>query len=184
VNENQTAVASLTANEASTFSEYATGNYSLFSITSNGVVTLDAPANYESPTVSNTLNYYFNVTDLNGNSQVQMIIVTILDVQEGSSLSPPTLSGTPYKGLYLTISVTPSGDGSSLPGKITYLIDGKRIPSCYKKTYSGTGNSTCNWKPAIMGNREVSVTFTPTNTSFTSSSSKRAFWVYKRATNR
>lgn len=184
VNENQTAVASLTANEASTFSEYATGNYTLFSITSNGVVTLDSPANYESPTVSNTLNYYFNVTDLNGNSQVQMIIVTILDVQEGSSLSPPTLSGTPYKGLYLTISVTPSGDGSSLPGKITYLIDGKRIPSCYKKTYSGTGNSTCNWKPAIMGNREVSVTFTPTNTSFTSSSSKRAFWVYKRATNR
>jgi hypothetical protein len=187
INENQNSVATLTASEPSTFTEYSSGNYSLFSITSSGVVTLDTAANFEAPNPSNTLNYYFTLMDANGNTQIQMIIVTILDVQEFSSLSPPSLSASPYKGVNVTITVTPS-TAANTAGKVTYLWNGKRIPSCYNKIFSGSGTSTCIWKPASMGFEKITVTFTPNKTNglqeYAAATSTLTPFVVKRSTNR
>lgn len=143
--------------------------------------------NYESPTdygSDRRYDFVVRVIDPSGNYTDYTTYVTISNVNENSALTVPTLSGNPTKGISVTITVTPSGDGTSLPGIITYLMAGKRIPGCYKKTYSGAGNATCSWKPTTMGYREITVTFTPTNTSFTASSTKKTFWVYKRATTR
>jgi hypothetical protein len=187
VNENQTSVASLAASEPSTFTEYASGNHSLFSITSNGVVTLDAIANFEAPNPSNTLNYYFTLMDANGNTQVQMIVVTILDVQEFSSLSSPSLNATAYKGVNVTITVTPSTVANTA-GKVTFLWNGKRIPKCFNITYSGTGTSTCTWKPASIGFEKLTVTFTPNKSNglqeYAASTSTLTPFVAKRSTTR
>jgi len=187
INENQTSVASLTASEPSTFTEYASGNYSLFSITSTGVVTLDTQANFEAPNPSNTLNYYFTLLDANGNTQIQMIVVTILDVQEFSSLSLPSLSATPYKGVNVTITLTPS-TAANTAGKVTFLWNGKRIPKCLNLTFSGTGTSTCTWKPASMGFEKLSVTFIPNKTNglqeYAAATSKLTPFVTKRSTTR
>jgi hypothetical protein len=58
---------------------------------------------------------------------------------------------------------------------------GKRISGCYKKSYSGTGSATCSWKPTTMGNREITITFAPSNSSFTASSTSRTFLILRRS---
>jgi Concanavalin A-like lectin/glucanases superfamily len=135
---------------------------------------------------NNSYLYYFQLMDLNGNvsSSTYMLTINLQDLIENASISTPTLSATPYKGIAVTINVTPTGDGTSIPGKVNFLIAGKRIPACYKKIYSGTGNSTCSFEPSLSGNQEISVIFTPANANFTAASSKKSFFIYRRTTNR
>ncbi|MEY4024071.1 MAG: putative amino-acid transporter-binding protein YhdW [Actinomycetota bacterium] len=184
-NEGQTSVTTLTASESGTFIPTAgSGNNDKFTLTGS-TLTFTSTPNYEAPNPTNILTYVFKMMDLNGNvSAGYSIIVSVQDVVEPATLTVPTLSATPYKGISVTITVTPAGDGTSIPGKITYLMAGKRILNCYKKSYSGSGNSTCSWKPTTMGAREITVTFTPTNTSFTAATIKKTFQVFKRTTTR
>lgn len=158
-----------------------------FTVTSSGVLSFDALKNYEAPSDSGgnrTYDFAVRLTDANGNWNSWNFTVVLRDAIEATSLTQPSLSATPYKGVALTITVTPTGDGTSIPGKITYLMAGKRIVGCYKKTYSGTGSATCTWEPTTMGFREITVTFTPTNTSFTAATSRKSFLVLRRTTTR
>lgn len=158
-----------------------------FRVTSSGVLSFDALKNYELSSDSGgnrTYDFAVRLTDANGNWNAWNFTVVLRDAVEATSLTQPVLSATPYKGVTLTITVTPAGDGTSIPGKITYLMAGKRIVGCYKKTYSGTGDATCTWKPTTMGFREITATFTPTNTSFTAATSKKSFLVLRRTTTR
>ena len=183
-NENQTAVGTLTSSESVSYIALSgSGDTGKFTLSGSSLL-LTAVPNYEAPAPSNTLTYYFKLMDLNGNVSTNTYVVTvnIQDVVESTSLSIPTLSATPYKGVTVTITVTPAGDGTSIPGKVNYLIGGKRIPACYKKVYTGTGNSTCAFEPSIRGNQEISVTFTPTNANFTGASAKKAFFILNRST--
>lgn len=143
--------------------------------------------NYESPADSGgnrRYDFQVRVIDPNGNYTDYTTYVTISNVNEVATLTSPTLSATPTKGIGVTITVTPGGDTPIPSGKITYLIGGKRIVGCYKKSYAGSGNSTCLWRPTVQGYRELTVTFTPTNNSYAPATSKRVLWVYKRATTR
>jgi hypothetical protein len=185
MNENQTLYGNVSASEVSTWSAVSGNDYSKFSLTSAGSLSFNTAPNYEAATDSNSDNQYsmnIRLIDANGNYTDTWLQVTVVDLVEAASLSPPSLSATPYKGISLTITVTPAGDGTSIPGKITYLMAGKRIPGCYKKAYSGTGNATCAWEPTVQGYREISVTFTPTNTNFTAASAKKTFLVLRRTT--
>lgn len=158
-----------------------------FRVTSSGVLSFDALKNYELSSDSGgnrTYDFAVRLTDANGNWNAWNFTVVLRDAVEATSLTQPVLSATPYKGVTLTITVTPAGDGTSIPGKITYLMAGKRIVGCYKKTYSGTGDATCTWKPTTMGFREITATFTPTNTSFTAATSKKSFLILRRTTTR
>ncbi len=184
-NESQTAVTTLTSSESGTFIPTSgAGNNDKFSI-SNSVLTFASAPNFEAPNPSNVLTYVFKIMDLNGNvSAGYSIVISVQDVVEAAALTTPILSGTPYKGLPVTITVTPSGDGTSVPGKLTFLLAGKRIPACYKKSFTGTGNVTCTFEPSTQGYREISVTFTPTNANFTAAANKKTFFIYKRTTTR
>lgn len=158
---------------------------SLFTVNSSGVLTFNSLQNFESPGDSNAdRSYAFTVrmTDANGNWDQWSFVVVLLDAIENASISAPTFSGAAYKGVVLTITVSPSGDGTAIPGKVSYFMSGKRIANCYKKTYSGTGNSTCSWEPTVQGNREISVTFTPTNSNFNTATSKKSVFIYRRST--
>jgi hypothetical protein len=187
-NENQNIATLISSNEpGSTFSIIGGSDGDTLTITSGGYIYFRSNPNYELPTdfgANRRYDFQVRVIDPNGNYTDYTTYVTISDVVENSSLSTPTLSATPYKGVTLTITVTPSGDGSSIPGTVTYLMAGKRIPGCLKKTYSGSGISTCSWKPSTMGNREITVTFTPTNSSFTAATSRKSFQIFKRTTTR
>lgn len=186
--ENQLSVTTLSLGTGVIYSKLAGLDYSNLTISSAGAVSWLVNPNYEgsgSITYGN-FQYPINVRamDPNGNFVDFVLQVSVTNVVEPSTLSAPSLSATPYKGIAVTITVTPGGDGTAIPGKVTYLIAGKRIPACYKKTYSGNGNSTCTFDPALRGSQEISVTFTPTNTNFTTSTSKKSFFIYKRSTTR
>jgi hypothetical protein len=187
-NENQDMATLITSTEfGSTFSIIGGSDGDTFTINSGGYVYFRSNPNYELPTdfgANRRYDFQVRVIDPNGNFTDYTTYVTISDVVENSSLSTPTLSATPYKGLRLTITVTPSGDGSSIPGRITYTWAGKRIPGCNKKVYSGSGSSTCTWEPPVHGWQEISVAFTPTNTSFLTSSTKKSFFINRRTITR
>lgn len=189
VNENTSSVASLTASETAQYFEYTgSGDYSKFSITTDGVVTFDASPNYEAPNPSNSLNYYFYLVDSNGNYQLQVISIAVLNVNEYATLTAPSLSATPYKGVNVTITVTPA-TAANTPGKVTFLWNGKRIPKCFNKVYSGSSTITCIWKPASTGYEQLSVTFTPNKTAggiqeYAPATSTLTPFVAKRSTTR
>ncbi len=185
--ETSTAIGTLNFSGSPTYFNLSGVDSGQFVVNSSGVLSFDALKSYETPSDNGgnrTYDFVVRLTDANGNWNAWNFTVLLRDVIEPSSLTQPVLSGTPYKGVTLTITVTPSGDGSSIPGTVTYLMAGKRIPGCLKKTYSGSGNSTCSWKPTTMGNREITVTFTPTNSSFTAATSRKSFQIFKRATTR
>lgn len=187
-NENQDLATLITSNEnGSTFSIIGGSDGDTLTITSGGYVYFRANPNYESPAdfgSNRRYDFQVRVIDPNGNYSDYSTYVTISDVIESSSLSIPTLSSTPYKGIATNISITPTGDGSSIPGRISYSWAGKRIPGCTKKVYSGSGATTCSWEPPVHGWHEITVAFTPTNTSYLPSTIKKSFFVNKRTTNR
>ena len=54
---------------------------------------------------------------------------------------------------------------SNAPGKVTFLINGKRIAGCINVNAifnSPNYMATCNWKPSVRGSASISATITPT----------------------
>lgn len=194
INENQTSVGTLSTEVGSYFLlQSASLDSSKFSLASSGQLAFSGfTPNYESPTSvnnNNTYTTYFKIMDGNGNvSSGYQLPVYISDVAEFASLTTPTLSASPYKGVPVTITVTPS-TAANTAGKVTFLWNGKRIPKCYNKLYSGNGTSTCSWKPTSMGYENLSVTFTPNKTSsgvqeYAAATSKLTALVLRRTTTR
>lgn len=190
-NENQDLAANIYFDQfGSTLSIISGNDADKVSISSSGYVSfIPNPnyPNYESPTdygADRRYDFVVRVIDPSGNYTDYTTYVTISNVNESATLSTPSLSATPSKGVPVTITVTPGGDTPIPSGRVTYLVAGKRIPGCYKKVYSGTGNSTCIWKPAAQGYREITVTFTPTSNTYSAATSKRTFLIFKRTTNR
>ena len=86
VDENQTAVATLAANETVTWSLSGGADQTLFSIDQNtGVITFSAAPDYEVATDNDTNNDYvveITATDTAGNLTTQTLTVTVADVDE------------------------------------------------------------------------------------------------------
>lgn len=182
--ENGVALGTLTTSSGIYFSLIPNQDYAKFSINNSGVLAFITAPNFEAPTDTGGNNVYdftIRIMEANGNFADFAFTVTVTNLVEGSSITAPSLSGAAYKGSLLTISVTPSGDGTSIPGKITYLIAGKRIAGCINKAYSGSGSATCSWKPSLQGSRDLTVIFTPTNSNFLSATSTKNILVLKRS---
>jgi hypothetical protein len=189
INENTTTATTFTSNESGSYFTIIGGQdsnkYNLNS--SSGALTFNTAPNFESPDDfggDRSYEVQIRVADPSGNYTDYLTTFTIANVNESATLTTPSLSATPTKGIAVTITVTPGGDTPIPPGRVTYLMAGKRIAGCYKKVYTGTGNSTCSWKPTAQGFREITVTFTPTSSTYSAATSKRTFLVIKRNTNR
>lgn len=184
--ENTTAAGTLIASTANFYTIVGGADSGKFRLTGAALSFIDPP-NFESPTDTAPFNSYIvtiRIMDANGNYGDWTVTVNISDATENSTLTAPVWSGQALKGVNLTVTVTPAGDTAPIPGKLTYFLAGKRIPGCINKVFSGTGNSTCTWKPSIQGNRQISVTFTPTNTKFRAASSNNTIFILKRTTRR
>lgn len=186
VNENQSVGLTLSSTEASTFYIVGGADQGKFNINLNSgaIAFIDAP-NFEAPTDTGGNNIYevsIRGVDSYGNSTEIAVAITVLNVAEFAALTAPALSATPVKRTAVTITVTPTAGNTS--GFITYLIAGKRIPGCIKKSYGGTGSATCLWTPAITGVREIAVTFTPNGSEYAPATSRKSFLIGNRSTTR
>jgi hypothetical protein len=78
-------------------------------------------------------------------------------VLQSYALSGPLAKGTP-----VTLTAT-----MNTPGKITFLVNGKRIPGCIGKGASASApySATCSWKPTMRGYLDLTFYMVPTDSS-------------------
>lgn len=188
--ENATNVGSLTGSEVGTQYKMLTGSDSAkFSLSpfggaSTSLSFISAP-NFEAPgsaLSSNVYTAYALIYDSSGNWNTLTLTITVTNVVELATMTFNSLSGNPYKGAPVIISVTPAAGGTA--GKVSYLANGKRIPRCYRINFTGSGISSCSWKPANRGSQELTITFTPNGSEYGATTLKKIFFVNKRTTNR
>jgi hypothetical protein len=185
-----TVAATISVNESSTISIVSGVDSALFSISAVDTVTgqvkfLTSP-DFESALdvgANNVYNITIRAADTLGNSADQAISVTVTNVNESSTMGTPTLSGAASKGSIVTISVT-----TNAAGKVRFFLGGKRISTCLARSTTGSYpnfSATCSWKPPVTGRHNLTARVTPTDSSFSSTTSaSTAVWVTKRTNTR
>lgn len=193
VNENlssNSAIVTLQASESSTFSITSGDDSALFILTpgdsDSAILRIIFSPDYEAPQDVGTNNVYnltVSAVDVASNSTNQNIIVTVLNLNEASTISSASLSATPYKGMSVTITAQ-----TNVAGRANFLINGKRIPNCQSRPTSGSYPSfsvTCSWKPALNNFQNLQIEFNPTDSTFSSvRSAESRIFVLKRSTRR
>jgi hypothetical protein len=137
----------------------------------SGTCTLPAPGG----TGSLSLDAVFTPSSGNYDSATASISITIVD---GVSTVTLSLAGG--------VVEVPKGQSINIiaaidqAGKVSFYVDGKRLPGCFNKTFSA-GNATCSWKPATQKQVSIRATLNPTNSVYNNSSSTLNVWVKRRA---
>jgi hypothetical protein len=193
VNENTsiaTNILTVSVSESATISNSGGNDQARFSVTQIDSTTahikfITSP-DYENPTdvgSNNVYNLTVSATDRVSNIGTQAITISVSNINESSTISTPSVSLTAFKGHTETITVT-----VNVAGKVRFFVGGKRISTCLARTTSGSYpsyTSTCYWKPSVTGRQSVTATFTPTDGTFSSSSSTSTeVWVQKRVSSR
>lgn len=132
---------------------------SLGSVTLTAIFTPTDSANYESSTSSN-------------------LIVTVVDGISTVSISLAGGVTQVPKGQAITITAA-----IDQAGKVTFFVDGKRIPGCINKR-GAAGNITCSWKPGVQKQVTIKAALTPTSNIYQPSSQSMSILVVRRAGNR
>ena len=183
--ETTTAIATLAASETVTWT-LVSGVDSLTVSLSGSILSFISPRDFEAPSDSganNVYNFTIRATDSGGNTTNLALAVTILDASESTNISINPFPGNLYKGVSAAFTVTVNA-----PGKVRFFFDNKRIPNCLAVATSGNYpnySATCAWKPASVNRHFVSVTFTPSGSTFSSASTPlREVFILKRTTTR
>jgi len=168
--ENGTAVATLTATDATAVSWSATGgvDLGLFSLSSGGVLTFNGAKNYEAPD-DNGANHVYDlsvqVTDAAGNTTTQAITVNLTDVNEAPTVANAIPDQTFVVGGVIdsfTFAANSFADpDTSAPNNtLTYsatLSDGSALPAWLS---FNAGTHTFSGDPTASGTTTVRVTAT------------------------
>lgn len=64
-------------------------------------------------------------------------------------------------------------------GRVTFLVDGKRVPGCINRLAS-IGNISCSWRPAVQKPVMITANLNPTNNVYNNSTSRLAVQVTRR----
>ena len=104
-----------------------------------------------------------------------------------TTLAITVVNGVSTVTLSLTGGVTqvPKGQAINIiaaidqAGRVTFLVDGKRIAGCINRLAS-IGNISCSWKPAVQKPVVITANLNPTNSVFNNSSSRLAVQVTRR----
>ena len=119
----------------------------------------------------------FTPTD-SANFETSTTTTLTITVVNGVSTVTLSLAGgtvTPPKGQRINIIAA-----VDQAGRITFLIDGKRIPGCNNKVAT-VGNVTCAWKPAVQRQSTITARLVPTNNVYNPSTSSLKVSVIKRS---
>lgn len=144
-----------TAAAASTSATCSWTPNALGSVSLTATFTPTDSSNYETATTTT-----LSITVVNGVSSVTLSLT-------GGTVTPP-------KGQ--AINIIAAVDQA---GKISFFIDGKRIPGCYNKN-AIVGNVTCSWKPAVQKISMITATLNPSNNVYNNSTSSLRVQVTRR----
>ncbi len=152
-------------------------------VSGTGVLTFATAPDYEAPADSDTNNTYILIVTVSDGSltDTQTVTITITNANESASIAAPTVSGSIYKGITTTITVT-----SSVAGKVRFFAGGKRISTCLSRTTTGSYpnySATCSWKPAVQSKQLLTATITPTDNTFSAATSAATEVRVERRTN-
>ena len=100
--------------------------------------------------------------------------ITVVTGESSVTLSLTGGTTTPLKGQ--SINIIAAVDQA---GRITFLIDGKRIPGCNNRVAS-VGNVTCSWKPVVQKVSTITARLVPTNNVYNPSTSSLKVQVMRR----
>jgi hypothetical protein len=128
---------------------------SLGGVVLTAVLTPSDSTNYTNATSSN-----LNITVVNG--------VTTVSLSLAGGVT------TVAKGQFIVITAT-----VDQAGRISFMADGKRIPSCTNLSVSGS-SKTCRWKPAVRGQVNLSSRLVPTNSAYSTTSASLSVLVVAR----
>jgi hypothetical protein len=148
----------------------------------SGVLAFAQNPDFELPADSDTNNIYIVVVNLSDGalSDSQTVTITITNTNESLTAQLPTLSGTPTKGVNVTISMT-----IDAPSRVMFFVNGKRISTCKARVTSGNypnNVATCVWKPSVNGRAVITATITPTVANFSAvNSSPLSVYVQRRS---
>ena len=185
-----TNIMTVSVSESATISISSGLDQALFSLVRNDSTTaflrFSSSPDFEGPLDSggnNVYNITVSATDRVGNVATQAITITVTNANESSAISAPSLSTISYKGQTETITVT-----VNVAGKVRFLVGGKRISTCLARSTTGSYpnySATCYWKPPVTGKQLLTATLTPTDSSFSGSTSSQTIaWVQKRTATR
>ena len=171
--ENQTAIGTLAANEAVTWSKVGgVDSASVSVVSATGVMTFNSAPNFEAPAdvgADNVYNVTVRATDTAGNTTNQPITITVTDVVDTSAFSSFQLAGGATVAAYRTaIAITATVNVAS---KVTFRMNGKVLPGCKNKLATGSGSSftaTCAWKASARGAVNLTAAATPTGAGISS----------------
>jgi hypothetical protein len=182
--------ATITINDSATLTLGGGIDGGIFNIvnfdTATAYIRFKVSPDYEGPTdvgTNNIYNFTITTTDSVGNSASRTFAIVVTNVNEASTTSPPSVVGNVYKGIQITITVTVNA-----PGSVRFYLAGKRIPACLARPTSGTYpnyTATCQWKPPVIGFQNLTAELTPSDNTFSrSTSAVGTFWVLRRTTTR
>jgi serralysin len=188
-NENSTALYNINATDVdagATLTYSLTGSDSTnFVISASGQLSFSASPDFEAPIDTDTNNSYIVITWVSDGSLTdsQTVTITVTNLNESGSISAPTISGTPSKGVSISTTVNVNA-----AGKVRFFLNGKRVANCLAVSTVGSGSTytaTCNWRPSVTGRQSLTATLTPTSNTFSAVTSPAlSTWVLARSTKR
>jgi hypothetical protein len=138
---------------------------------STGTCTLPTP----NSTGSVTLLAIFTPTASNNfETSTATITLNIVDGVSNVTLSLAGGTTTPPKGQ--SINIIAAIDQA---GRITFMIDGKRIAGCYNKL-AIIGNVVCSWRPVVQKVSTITARLVPTNSVYNPSTASLKIQVIRR----
>ena len=104
-----------------------------------------------------------------------------------TTLSITVVNGVSTVTLSLAGGVTTAPKGQAIniiasidqAGRVTFLVDGKRVPGCINRLAS-IGNISCSWRPAVQKVSTITARLVPTNNVYNPSSSSLKVQVMRR----
>lgn len=124
-----------------------------------------------------SLTAIFTPTDSSNFEAATSTILTITVVNGVSNVSLSLAGGVIEVPKSQAINIIATVDQA---GRLTVLVDGKRIPGCFNRTVS-IGNTNCSWRPAFQKAVTITASLNPTNSVYNNSSSNLTVQVVRRS---
>jgi len=157
-----------------------------YAITSGGTATTCAlSSSGATPTITATTSGTCLITatkaaDVNYSAISSSAMTFTFNTAAISALSLSLAGGviTAQKGRAIVITVA-----IDQAGKVSFFVDGKRIPRCFKLSASAS-TKTCSWKPTVQRAVTLSAELTPTNSAYSNASGSMKVQVTRRTSTR